>query len=108
VQCRAVRAPYRRAVARYWPIVELLPEPARLRLLARVGFGEPEPEPMDGTERRVLEALPHLHTRRGPFAPVALPAGLFAGLQQDALTEGARPAIARTRWRAIDCLYRSR
>jgi hypothetical protein len=71
----------------YLPVVELLPDPARLRLLARVTLGEPEP--MTAGERRMLEALPHRHTHRGPFAPGPLPAGLVPRLQHDALAEGA-------------------
>jgi hypothetical protein len=69
------------------PRVDLLPDPARLRLLARVRLGTAEP--MTGRERQLLEALPHRHTHRGPFAPGPLPAGLVAGLQHDALAEGA-------------------
>jgi hypothetical protein len=69
------------------PVVELLPDRARLRLVARVRFGAAEP--MTGRERQLLAALPHRHTHRGPFAPGPLPAGLAAGLQHDALAEGA-------------------
>ena len=69
------------------PIVELLPDPARLRLLARVSFGAAEP--LTSRERQLLAALPHRHTHRGRFAPGPLPAGLVAGLQHDALAEGA-------------------
>src|SRR6266516_207255 len=75
----------------YLPVVELLPDPARLRLLARVRLGAAEP--MTARERQMLEALPHRHTHRGPFAPGALPAGLVAGLQHDALAEGATLAL---------------
>ncbi|HEY2130850.1 MAG TPA: hypothetical protein VGH77_27070 [Streptosporangiaceae bacterium] len=71
----------------YLPRVELLPDPAQLRLLARVRLGAAEP--MTGRERQLLEALPHRHTHRGPFAPGPLPAGLVAGLQHDAVAEGA-------------------
>ena len=71
----------------YVPVVELLPDPARLRLLARVRLGAAEP--MTARERQMLEALPHRHTHRGPFAPGPLPAGLVVGLQHDALAEGA-------------------
>jgi hypothetical protein len=71
----------------YRPVVELLPDPARLRLLARVSLGAAEP--MTGTERAMLRALPHRHTHRGAFGPGPLPAGLMAGLQHDARTEGA-------------------
>src|SRR5262249_53957045 len=44
----------------YLPVVKLFPDPARLRLLARVGLGAAEP--MTGRERQMLEALPHRHT----------------------------------------------
>jgi hypothetical protein len=75
----------------YRPAVELLPDPAQLRLLARVSLGEPEP--MNAAERQMLAALPHRHTHRGPFEPGPLPAGLLAGLQHDALAEGATLAV---------------
>ena len=75
----------------YLPMVELLPDPARLRLLARVRLGRGEP--MTGRERQMLAALPHRHTHRGPFAPGPLPTGLLAGLQHDALAEGATLAL---------------
>jgi nitroreductase len=71
----------------YLPVVELLPDPAKLLLLARVRLGSPVP--MTARERQMLEALPHRHTHRGPFDPGPLPAGLLAGLQHDALAEGA-------------------
>jgi hypothetical protein len=71
----------------YLPVVTLLPDPARPRLVARVGIGAAAP--MTGEERRMLEAVPHRHTHRGPFEPGPLPAGLLAGLQDDALAEGA-------------------
>ena len=51
----------------YLPVVELLPDPAKLRLLARVRLGSPVP--MTARERQMLEALPHRHTHRGPFDP---------------------------------------
>jgi Nitroreductase family len=73
------------------PMVELLPDPARLRLLARVRLGRKEP--MTGRERQMLAALPHRHTHRGPFAPGPLPTGLLAALQHDALAEGATLAL---------------
>jgi len=77
------------------PEVELFGEPAhqlaepasRLRLLARVRLGDPAP--ITPAERKMLEAVPHRHTHRGPFEPAPLPAGLLTGLQQDATTEGA-------------------
>jgi len=71
----------------YLPVVELLPDPAQLRLLARVRLGATEA--ITARERQMLEALPHRHTHRGPFAPGPLPAGLVPGLQHDALAEGA-------------------
>lgn len=75
----------------YLPVVDLLPDPARLRLLARVSLGVPEP--MNEAERRMLEALPHRHTHRGQFTTEPLPAGLVAGLQHEAITEGATLAL---------------
>jgi nitroreductase len=75
----------------YVPMVELLPDPAQLRLLARVRMYPGEP--MTGRERQLLTALPHRHTHRGPFAAEPLPAGLLAGLQHDALAEGATLAL---------------
>jgi hypothetical protein len=75
----------------YMPVVDVLPDRARLRLIARVSLGRPEP--MNAAERKILEALPHRHTHRGPFAPGGLPAGLLAGLQHDALAEGATLAL---------------
>jgi hypothetical protein len=71
----------------YWPVTQLLPDPARLRLLARVSIGAAAPA--NGLERQMLDAVPHRHTHRGPFAPGPLPPGLLAGLQHDALAEGA-------------------
>jgi hypothetical protein len=75
----------------YLPVIELLPDPARLRLLARVTLGKAEPITL--LERKLLEALPHRHTHRGPWDPGPLPAGLVAGLQHDALAEGAQLAL---------------
>jgi hypothetical protein len=75
----------------YLPVVELLPDPSRSRLLARVGMGAAAP--VTRAERRMLEAVPHRHTHRGPFEPGPLPAGLLAGLQHDALAEGAELAL---------------
>jgi hypothetical protein len=75
----------------YQPVVELLPDPDRLRLLARVRLRAGGP--LTGTERRMLEAVPHRHTHRGPFADEPLPDGLLAALQHDARTEGATLAL---------------
>lgn len=76
----------------YLPVVEPLPDPARLRLLARVRAGRPAA--MTAAERAMLEAVPHRHTHRGPFDPAPLPGRLLAGLQHDALAEGATLALA--------------
>jgi len=75
----------------YLPVIELLPDPNRPRLLARVRIGAAAP--VTRAERRMLEAVPHRHTHRGPFEPGPLPAGLLAGLQHDALAEGAELAL---------------
>jgi nitroreductase len=70
----------------YRPEVELLPGSGR-RPLARVRLG-PE-APMTADERKMLAAIPHRHTHRGPFEAGPLPAGLLARLQDDAAAEGA-------------------
>jgi nitroreductase len=75
----------------YLPLTELLPDPAQLRLLARVRAGAAAPA--SSLERQMLDAVPHRHTHRGPFAPGPLPPGLLAGLQHDALAEGATLAL---------------
>ena len=75
------------------PVVDLLPDPAQLRLLARVRLAaDARGAGVIGRselERRMLAAVPHRHTHRGPFLAEPLPPGLLAGLQNDALTEGA-------------------
>jgi len=73
------------------PVVELLPDQARPRLLARVRPGRGVP--MNALEVRMLAAVPHRHTHRGAFEPGALPPGLLPGLQNDALVEGAELAL---------------
>lgn len=70
----------------YQPVVDLLPDPSHLRLMARVGVGAAAP--MDTLERQMLAAVPHRHTHRGPFTPGPLPAGLLAALRRDADDEG--------------------
>lgn len=75
----------------YQPVVQLLPDPARLRLLARVSLGRVDP--MTDREQQMLEAVPHRHTHRGPFSAGPLPGGLLAGLQHDALAEGSALAL---------------
>jgi hypothetical protein len=73
------------------PVVDLLPDRSQLRLVARVGVGAAMP--VNALERQMLAAVPHRHTHRGPFSPGPLPAGLLAGLQNDALTEAAVLAL---------------
>ena len=75
----------------YLPAVDLLPDLGRPGFLARVALGEKAP--LTGLERHMLAAVPHRHTHRGPFSPDPLPAGLLAGLQQDALAECAALAL---------------
>ncbi|MBO0818582.1 MAG: hypothetical protein J2P30_25900, partial [Actinobacteria bacterium] len=75
----------------YQPEVLLLPDKSQLRLMARVGIGAAIP--INVLERRMLAAVPHRHTHRGAFLPGPLPPGLLAGLQNDALTEGATLAL---------------
>jgi len=71
----------------YLPEVELLPRPAGQRVLARVWPGCPAP--MTSDERKLLHAVLHRHTHRGPFDREPLPTSLFARLQGDAGAEGA-------------------
>jgi hypothetical protein len=78
----------------YLPVVELLPEPGRLRLLARVRLGAEAP--VTALERKMLEAVPHRHTHRGPFQPGRMPTGLLVRLHHDAVAEGATLAVVDT------------
>ena len=78
----------------YQPVVESLPDPARLRLLARVRLSTGTP--LTEIERRLLEAVPHRHTHRGPFADEPLPDGLLPALQHDARAEGATLALVES------------
>jgi hypothetical protein len=75
----------------YQPNVELLPDPDRLRLLARIRLTTGVQ--LTDSERRMLEAIPHRHTHRGQFADEPLPDGLMPALQHDALAEGATLAV---------------
>jgi len=69
------------------PEVSLLPSPEQPSLLARVKFGNTAA--LTESERRLMDALPHRHTRRGAYAPGPLPKGLLIGLQHDAVAEHA-------------------
>jgi nitroreductase len=71
----------------YLPEVESLPGVAGQGPLARVRLGPAAPVTAD--ERKMLAAVPHRHTHRGPFEAGPLPAGLFARLRDDAHAEGA-------------------
>ena len=76
------------------PEVDLLPAPVRRghqRPLARVRLGAVLP--VTPEEQKMLTAVPHRHTHRGPFEPVPLPEGLLRRLQQDAEEEGATLAV---------------
>jgi len=78
----------------YRPVVTLLPDPGQLRLLARVAMVAGTPA--TARECEMLNAIPHRHTHRGPFVPGPLPPGLIAGLQHDALAEGAALALVQS------------
>lgn len=67
---------------------------ARPRPLARVRLGRAAP--MTPDERKLLQAVPHRHTHRGPFEPGPLPAGLLARLRDDVRAEGATLAVIDT------------
>jgi hypothetical protein len=70
------------------PEVDLLPGPAGTRRpLARVRLGAAAAITVE--EQKLLAAVPHRHTHRGPFEPGPLPGGLFSCLRQDAAAEGA-------------------
>jgi len=71
----------------YLPEVELLPAHPVPRPLARVRLGPAAP--MTAEERKMLVAVPHRHTHRGPFEASPLPPGLFTQLRDDARAEGA-------------------
>jgi hypothetical protein len=71
----------------YRPEVELFPEAASRQPLARVGLGRAVA--MTPDERKLLQAVPHRHTHRGPFEPGPLPAGLLTCLRGDVEAEGA-------------------
>jgi nitroreductase len=71
----------------YLPAVELLPGPPGHRPLARVRLGPPVRPTAD--ERKMIAAVPHRHTHRGPFEPGPLPPGLFATMRDDARAEDA-------------------
>ena len=71
----------------YRAAVELLPDPGRPGLLARVRLDREVPPTAEDWE--MLAAVPHRHTHRGPFSPEPIPPGLLVRLQHDAIAEGA-------------------
>jgi len=71
----------------FQPDVQILPESAGRRPLARVRLGRAEP--MTADERTMFMAVPHRYTHRGAFECGPLPAGLLTRLQGDVLAEGA-------------------
>ena len=75
----------------YQPQAGSFPPRARQRPLARVRLGRSAP--MTSEERKLLQAVPHRHTHRGPFEPGSLPAGLLTRLQDDVTAEGATLAV---------------
>jgi nitroreductase len=78
----------------YRPEAGTFPPRARQRPLARVRLGRPAP--MTPDERKLLQAVSHRHTHRGPFEPGSLPAGLLTRLQDDVTAEGAMLAVIDT------------
>ncbi len=82
----------------YRATVELLPDPSRPSLLARVRLGRQAP--LSHEEWEMLAAVPHRHTHRGPFSPEPIPAGLLPRLQHDAIAEGATLVLVDERSRA--------
>ncbi len=75
----------------YEPVVGVLPDPENPGLLASVRLAEGAP--VTGSERRMIEAIPHRHTHRGTFSGAPLPRGLLIRLQHDAVVERAALAM---------------
>jgi hypothetical protein len=73
------------------PRTELLPDPGRPRLIARV---RPSGRaPVTRLESEMIAALPHRHTHRGSFAPGEVSPRLLADLRLDAVAEQAELVI---------------
>jgi nitroreductase len=79
----------------YRPVTQLLPDPQRPALLARVQLGDRVPVGVG--EQNLLAALRRRHTHRGPFTGEPLPASLPVALQCDAEAEGATLVIVQGR-----------
>ncbi len=89
ISCGAALFGLRLGVRRlgHLPVTETLPYAANPDLLARVRLGAPMP--INSREQAMLAAVTHRHTHRGPFTADPIPPGLLAGLQHDALAQGA-------------------
>jgi nitroreductase len=75
----------------YLPQTDLLPDPGRPRLIARV---RPSGRaPATRLESEMIAALPHRHTHRGPFGPGDVSSRLLADLSLDATAERAELVI---------------
>ncbi len=82
----------------YRAAVELLPDPGHPGLLARVRLGQEVPPTAE--DAKMLAAVPHRHTHRGPFTPEPIPPGLLVRLQHDAIAEGATLVLLDERSRS--------
>jgi nitroreductase len=71
----------------YVPEVSVLPDPDRPMLVARVSWQEQVPAAE--YERELYGQIASRRTHRGGFDPASLPAGIVAGLRQDAARHGA-------------------
>jgi hypothetical protein len=71
----------------FQPITEVLPNPTRPALIARVRPGQRERLGHD--EWDMIAAVPHRHTHRGPFGPGRVPQRLLDDLVHDAAAERA-------------------
>lgn len=76
---------------RYAAPVELLPDPRRPDLLARVELGD-WCQPTRG-EEELFHAITVRRTHRGPFEPIVVPAELVADMQREAARGGARLVV---------------
>lgn len=75
----------------YQPVVTLLPDPQRLRLLARIKMVASVP--MTDQEREMLYAIPHRHTHRVSSAPPRCRTGFSSGCSTTRW-----PRVPRSRW----------
>ncbi len=73
------------------PAVELQPDPAQPRLLARIWSAGHAASTRVETD--LITAVPHRHTHRGPFSPGQVPDRLLAAMVTDAVAEGCELAL---------------